>query len=113
MTTVSSQVKANKWYGKGHDLVKPFTDAKLSVTDQESELLQRITRIVEWKGRYPVPLDFNKVGAQDQVSGYIAISKIKPADDCKLLCQLYECTKTVLLKTMEEVPPLPPDYSFS
>ena len=108
-----SQVKANKWHGKGHDLVKLFADAKLSVTNQESELLQRITRIVEWKGRYPVPLDFNKVGAQDKVIGFIAISNIWPADDYKLLCQLYACTKTVLLKTMEEVPPLPQDYSFS
>ena len=108
-----SQVKANKWHGKGHDLVKLFNFAKLSVTDQENELLQRITRIVEWKGRYPVPLYFNKVGAQDRVIGYIAVSNVWPADDYKLLCQLYECTKTVLLKTMKEVPPLPPDYNFN
>ena len=91
-----SQVKANKWHGKGHDLVKLFNLAKLSVTDQESELLQRITRITEWKGRYPVPLYFNKVGAQDRVIGYIAISNVWPADDYKLLCQLYKKTKAFL-----------------
>ena len=108
-----NKVKANKWLGRGHDLVKLFDLSELPVTDLERDLLQRVTRIIEWKGRYPVPLDFNEVGAQDRVIGYLAISNIWPADDYKLLCQLYEKTKAVLLETIKSIPPIPSDFDFS
>ena len=108
-----NKVKANKWLGRGHDLVKLFDLSELPVDDLERDLLQRVTRIIEWKGRYPVPLDFNEVGVQDCVIGYLAISNIWPADDYKLLCQLYKKTKAVLLETMKSIPLLPSDFDFS
>src|SRR5438309_8463614 len=78
------------WDGKGHDLAALFDWAQISLADEERELLVRTSRTTIWKGRYPVPINFNTVGPQGRVLGYIAVSNIWHEDDYKRLSALYE-----------------------
>jgi hypothetical protein len=110
--TLVSKDRLRKWHGNGHDLAALFSRAAISVSEQEHQLLERTTRITEWKGRYPVAMNFDEVGAQDRIIGHIAVSNVWPADDYTLLCQLYERAKVILLETMKNVPPLPADFNF-
>jgi hypothetical protein len=110
--TVVGKKRLSKWHGKGHDLVALFDRAAIAVSDGERQVLLRTTRITEWKGRYPVAMNFDQVGGQDRLIGYVAVSNVWPADDFGLLCVLYERAKQILVKTMEEVPSLPADYDF-
>jgi hypothetical protein len=57
-------------------------------------------------------MNFDEVGPQDRIIGHTAVINIWPADDYTRLCSLYDRAKAVLLKTMEDVPPLPVDYNF-
>lgn len=107
-----SKGRLSNWHGNGHDLSALFDRAAISVSKQERILLDRTTRITEWKGRYPVAMNFDKVGPQDPIIGHIAVSNHWPADDYAVLCTLYERAKTVLLEKMNDVPPLPSDYNF-
>jgi hypothetical protein len=110
--TLVSKDRLRKWHGNGHDLAALFSRAAISVSEQEHQLLERTTRITEWKGRYPVAMNFDEVGAQDRIIGHIAVSNVWPADDYTLLRQLYERAKVILLETMKNVPPLPADFNF-
>jgi hypothetical protein len=110
--TVVRKKQLRKWHGNGHDLVALFRRAAISVSDDERETLARTTRITEWKGRYPVAMNFDEVGGQDRVLGHLAVSNIWPADDFNRLCAMYERAKETLVKTMEEIPALPVDYDF-
>ncbi len=110
--TVVAKYRLKKWHGNGHDLSTLFDQAEISVSEEERQLLARTTRITEWKGRYPVAMNFDEVDAQDRIVGHIAVSNVWPADDYTQLCNLYERAKTILLGTMEHVPPLPADYNF-
>lgn len=107
-----SKDRLKRWHGNGHDLSALFNRAAISLSDQEHQLLERTTRITEWKGRYPVAMNFDDVGAQDRIVGHIAVSNVWPADDYALLCLLYERAKATLLETMKSVPPLPADFDF-
>ena len=107
-----SRDKLSRWHGKGHDLSALFDRAAITVSEEERILLDRTTRITEWKGRYPVAMNFYDAGLQDPIIGHIAVSNHWPADDYAVLCTLYERAKTVLLETMNDVPPLPSDYNF-
>jgi hypothetical protein len=107
-----SRHRLRKWHGKGHDLSALFDRAAMPLSEEQRDLLRRATRIAEWKGRYPVAMNFYEVGLQDPIVGQIAVSNLWPADDYAGLCALYELAKTALLETMEEVPPLPVDYNF-
>ena len=101
-----------KWHGNGHDLSALFDRAAIPVSEAERKLLGRTTRITEWKGRYPVAMNFYNVSLQDPIVGHIAVSNFWPADDYAGLCTLYDRAKTALLETMKDVPPLPVDYDF-
>ena len=107
-----SKDRLRKWHGNGHDVLALFVRAEIEASPEEEELLTRLTRITEWRGRYPVAMNFDKVGPQDRIIGHMAVSNIWPADDYTRLCSLYDRAKAVLRKTMEEVPPLPVDYNF-
>jgi hypothetical protein len=107
-----SRDRLRKWHGNGHDLSALFDRAAIPVPEEERKLLGRTTRITEWKGRYPVAMNFDDVGLQDPIVGHIAVSNLWPADDYVGLSALYERAKAVLLKTMKDVPPLPVDYNF-
>jgi hypothetical protein len=107
-----SRARLKSWHGAGHDLVALFSRAGITVSSEELETLQRITRITEWKGRYPVAMSFYEVGVHDRIVGHIAVSNIWPADEFARLCQLYERAKGILVDTMKKVPPLPADYKF-
>lgn len=110
--TLVSKDRLRRWHGNAHDLSALFGRAAISVSEEEGQLLARTTRITEWKGRYPVAMNFDEIGAQDRIVGHIAVSNVWPADDYTLLCGLYERAKTILLETRENVPPLPVDFNF-
>jgi len=101
-----------KWHGNGHDVSALFLLAKIAVSPDEETLLARTTRITEWKGRYPVAMNFDKVGAQDRVIGHIAVGNVWPADEYTGLCGLYDRARAILLQTMSDVPPLRVDHDF-
>ena len=107
-----TKTKLKRWHGKGHDLVALFHQAGVSVDENQRQTLERTSRMSEWKGRYPVAMNFYDVGVQDQVIGHTTVSNVWPADEYACLCRLYESTKAVLIETMENVPPLPADYKF-
>lgn len=111
-STVVGKKRLSTWHGKGHDLGALFDRAAIAISDEERQVLLRTTRVTEWKGRYPVAMNFYQVGGQDRILGHVAVSNVWPADDFRLLCVLYERAKQLLMKTMEEVPSLPPDYDF-
>jgi hypothetical protein len=110
--TVVAKKRLKKWHGKGHDLSSLFDRAAISVSDEERQLLIRTTRITEWKGRYPVAMNFDEVGAGDRIVGHIAVSNVWPADEYSRLCALYERAKAALIAAMEQAPPLPADHNF-
>ena len=68
------------------------------VSARHGELLERVARIAEWKGRYPVAMSFYDVGIQDPIIGHVAVSNVWPADEFARLCQLYERAKAVLVR---------------
>ena len=107
-----SRVRLSKWHGGGHDLTALFDRAEIPVSDEERKLLERTTRTAEWKGRYPVAMNFYDVGLQDPIIGHTAVSNLWPADEYAGLCGLYDRAKTALIETMKVVPPLPIDYNF-
>lgn len=111
-TSLVSRARLKSWHGAGHDLSALFGRAAIVVSTEEQMTLDRITRITEWKGRYPVAMNFYDVGVQDRIIGHVAISNIWPADEFACLCQLYERVKALLIVAMEQVPPLPADYKF-
>lgn len=47
------------WGSRGHDLVWLFERALIAVSVDEQALLERLTRFVAWRGRYPVPMQFD------------------------------------------------------
>jgi hypothetical protein len=110
--SVVRKKQLRKWHGGGHDLVGLFRRAEIAVSDEDLATLERTTRITEWKGRYPVPINFHEVGGQDRVIGYVAVSNVWPADEFSRLCSLYQRAKEILDRTMEGTPPLPADYDF-
>lgn len=110
--TLVSGGSLKNWHGNGHDLAGLFQRANIPITEDERKLLDRTTRVTEWKGRYPVAMNFDEVGLHDQVIGYIAVSQSWPADDYQALSGLYDKAKAILQQTMQEVPPLPADYNF-
>ena len=107
-----SKGRLRKWHGNGHDILALFLRAKIEVSAEEEKLLARTSRTTEWKGRYPVAMNFDKVGAQDRIIGHTAVSNVWPPDDYTRLCTLYDRARAVLLQTMKDVPPLPVDYNF-
>lgn len=63
-----SSARLKKWHGNGHDLTALFDRAAIQISEAERELLSRTTRITEWKGRYPVAMNFDDVGIQESNS---------------------------------------------
>jgi len=110
--TVVKRKKLHTWHGNGHKLRALFVRAEIPLSEAETNLLERTTRITEWKGRYPVAMNFDEVGAEDRVLGHMAISNIWPADEYSGLSVLYDRAKAILQQTMEEIAPLPDDYDF-
>jgi hypothetical protein len=110
--SVVRKKQLRKWHGGGHDLVGLFRRADIAFSDGERATLARTTRITEWKGRYPVPINFHEVGGQDRVIGYVAVSNVWPVDEFSCLCSLYDRAKAILDSTIESTPALPPDYDF-
>lgn len=49
--------RAERQLVQGHDLIKLAKRLGLSLSSEESDLLERLTRFVKWAGRYPVALD--------------------------------------------------------
>ena len=110
--TVVGKRRLSNWHGNGHDLVALFDRAAIPISEEERQALDRTTRITEWKGRYPVAMNFDEVGAQDRIIGHVAVSNVWPATDYGHLCALYDRAKQMLVKAMEERPPLQADYDF-
>ena len=107
-----SRVGLKRWHGKGHDLVALFERAGISASTEEKGTLVRVSRIAEWKGRYPVAMNFYEVGVQDPILGHVAVTNIWPHEDFERLSQIYERAKGILIETMKAVPPLPADHAF-
>lgn len=106
------RAKLRKWHGKGHDLVALFRQAGIVVDSDEHAALERTSRTTEWRGRYPVAMGFDNMGAQDMVIGHTVVSNIWPADEYARLCAIFDRAKQALVETMQRVPPLPVDYRF-
>lgn len=107
-----SRRNLKRWHGTGHQLVGLFDSAAIPLASEEREVLDRMSRMTEWKGRYPVPMDFYKVQYGDQLVGYLAPSNIWPADEYTRLSALYDTARAALIRAMEDVPALPGDYDF-
>ena len=101
------------WRRKGHKLAELFDWAGIPVTDAEREVLNRTARLIAWKGRYPVPMNFDEMTLQDPVIGYLAVTNIWPADEYRQLSVLYDKAKAALIQVMQEVPPLTIDHDFA
>ena len=110
--TLVTKGKLKRWHGKGHDLVALFNQARIGMDERERQTLERTSRMSEWKGRYPVAMNFYEVDVQDPIIGHVAVSNVWPADEYARLCKLYDSTKALLIETMEAVSPLPADYQF-
>ena len=106
------KAKLRRWHGKGHDLVKLFAQAQIPLHPGEQQTLERISRLAEWKGRYPVAMNFYDVDARDPIIGHVAVSNVWPAEEYARLSKVFELAKTALIEAMKEVPPLPADYNF-
>ena len=74
-----SRENLKSWHGSGHQLVGLFESAEIPLTSEEREVLERTSRATEWKGRYPVPMNFDKVGSGDPLIGSVAPSNVWPA----------------------------------
>lgn len=107
-----SRKRLEHWHGKGHQLAALFDWAKIPLTSEGRELLDRTSRTTEWKGRYPVPMDFYKVRYGDRLIGYLAPTNIWPADEYACLSALYDTAEAALIKAMQDVPALPVDFDF-
>jgi len=110
--TLVSRARLKTWHGAGHDLVALFRRAGISLCVEDEQTLSRVTRIAEWKGRYPVAMKFYEVSVQDPVIGHIAVTNVWPADEFARLRHLYDRARAALVETMNKVPPLPADYKF-
>lgn len=108
-----SRVRLKTWHGKGHDLVALFMRAGVTVSPEENDTLARVSRIAEWKGRYPVAMNFYEVGAQDPIIGHTAVSNILPHEEFARLSHLYDRSKELLIETMKAIPPLPAGHKFA
>lgn len=107
-------VTRKRWQGgNGHNLAALFDRAKIPLTDDERDLLDRTSRLTVWKGRYPVHLDFYKVDRRDRVLGHLVVESWSPLDDYNGLTAVYDRAKALLNQTVRDVPPLPEDYDFS
>lgn len=97
----------------GHDLVLLFDRCKIAVSEPERRLLARTTRLIVWRGRYPIPMNFYDIDpGRDPLTGQLAIGEGPLEDDFNGLQALYERVDAALRKTMEETPPLSADYDF-
>jgi hypothetical protein len=110
--TLVSRGRLKSWHGGGHDLMTLFARAGIAVSADEQQTLEHVARITEWKGRYPVAMNFYNVGVQDRIVGHVTVSNVWPADEFARLCQLYERAKAALIATMEKTSPLPADHKF-
>ena len=68
---------------KTHKLVKLFEDCRLPVDQETKELLEKLTRHIEWQGKYHTPLQAGK-RIPGSYSGILARTIQKELD------QLYE-----------------------
>jgi hypothetical protein len=81
MRQPKTYVQQGTFTRKTHKLVKLFEDCKLPVDPETKELLEKLTRHIEWQGRYPVPLR-----AEDRNSESYSLKGPKQEE----LDQLYE-----------------------
>jgi hypothetical protein len=105
-------VTRRKWLVKEHDIAKLFAKANIPLTGDECELLDRTSRLTIWKGRYPIPLEFDQVDPRDRVLGHLVIESRWPLDDYNGLVALYDKAKALLKQIEHETPLLPEDYDF-
>ena len=111
--TLVTEKRLRRWDKRGHRLIALFADAGIQLDESELNLLGRVTRMTEWKGRYPVPLDFSKTDPQsDAVIGSLVVTSRWPVEDYEGLVDIYEKTVVELKRTMSENPPLPADHDF-
>ena len=111
-SSLVKQAKLKRWNGKGHDLLALFVQAQIALEPDERETLERTSRLAEWKGRYPVAMNFYDVDARDPIIGHVAVTNIWPADEYARLNNVYESAKVALMEAMKAIPPLPADHNF-
>jgi hypothetical protein len=54
---------------KSHDLVRLCSRCKIHLQLQEKKLLEKITIYIDWQGKYPIPLDPDKMWPIKQADG--------------------------------------------
>jgi hypothetical protein len=101
-----------KWTGGGHNLNALLISSGITLSDAEERVIDRTSRAVTWKGRYPVPLRFEEVDGTDAITGRVGISNIWPADDYAALVAVFDRCRHILVDVMGKIPPLPLDHDF-
>jgi hypothetical protein len=75
------------WKGKnGHNLVWLASGAGEDLTNDERELLNKLTLVTRWGGRYPLPFDLGELRPTDEHDGPLHWSH----RDSELLTDIYE-----------------------
>src|SRR5665811_997386 len=58
-----------KWPGGAHDLRRLATETGVPLTDEETELLDRMTEVIAWGGRYPTPFKEQRLERFSELGG--------------------------------------------
>lgn len=66
--------------------------------DEYQDLLERLTKYIEWAGRYPVPLNYNRY-SENRVANYLSFPHMM-GDDPALFQNMYDYFLDVLEKDM-------------
>lgn len=56
-----------KWPGGPHDLSRLADEVEIPLCEEERELLVRLTEVIAWSGRYPVPYQEKRLGRTSKI----------------------------------------------
>jgi hypothetical protein len=90
--------KLKKWSSKsGHELLDLAEKTKFELSEDETNLLERLTEFVVWAGKYPIPKQFeNNMPRQCQGGGYEPPTFLFLKKDPELFDSLFERLSNIL-----------------
>ena len=95
-------VKDNRFVGpRNHKLLDLFASAKIDLSDQERELVERLEHFVLWAGRYPIPLNLREYLPRTQPNGGSGPDGHFSSRDPDLLKELMDRTEAALQSARE------------
>lgn len=84
-----------KWPGDGHNLARLFAEAEVPLSAPERDCLDRLTKFILWRGRYPAPRDVEELMPTEAVPGG-GTPYMMPANDHRLAAQLFARLTAIL-----------------